>query len=212
VKSILGFGLILLGSAAAHAVESSDLAKCAAMPGDLDRLGCFDDLTRNAGLDRPQAVAVPEAVAKAGKWTVSRDKNPVDDSERVILRLEAESGTSRWNDPIVFIARCQSDDTEAYIVWSDYLGNDGDFRNEYKNVTVRIGSEQASTQRWTVSTDSKATFAPDWAGGLLKQMAGSDKFIAQVTPYNENPRTAIFDTTGMAQAMEPLMEVCGWTL
>lgn len=212
MKLLFGLSLAVLMTAPALSVEDQDLAKCAAMEGDLDRLGCFDDLVRDAGLDGPQPMPVEVSEGSTGKWDISRDKNPLDDTERVILRLVAESGTSRWNDRIVFIARCQSTETEAYIVWNDYLGNDGDYRREYKNVTVRVGAEQASTQRWTLSTDSKATFAPDWAGTLLKKMTAANAFIAQTTPYNESPVMAIFDTTGMEEAMRPLMEVCGWSL
>ena len=201
---------LLIGCVAAAAVEDKDLAACASLEGDLTRLSCFDSLVQSAGLDGPKPQ--PVANANPGKWQVSRDVNPMDDSERVVLHLTADSGRSQWDRPITFIARCQSNETEAYINWQDYLGNDGSIRGEYKNVTVRIGSEGATTERWGLSTDSEATFAPSWAGDLLKRMAGSDKFIAQVTPYNESPVTAIFDTTGMADALEPLMEVCGWSL
>jgi type VI secretion system protein VasI len=212
MRVAIGILAALLIATPASSVEDQDLAKCAVMAGDLDRLSCFDDLVRNAGLDAPQPQAVPETASNAGKWSVRRDKNPLDDSERVVLILRADSGESRFNGPIGFVARCQSNSTEAFINWGDYLGNDGTFRNEYKNVTVRIGDGQASTQRWDLSTDSKATFAPNWAGDLLKKMAGANKLVVQTTPYNENPVTAIFDTTGMADALAPLMEVCGWSL
>jgi TonB family protein len=41
-------------------------------------------------------------------------------------------------------------------------------------------------------------------------MAEAETFLAQVTPYNENPITAIFDTRGMAAALKPLAKTCGW--
>lgn len=210
MRVLLGLATCAVLTVSAAAIEDEAVAKCAVIEGDLDRLGCFDDLARDNNLDGPQPVAVGNA--SPGKWVVSRDKNPIDDSERVVIQLVADTGTSRWEGPISFIARCQSSETEAYINWGDYLGNDGNFQNEYKNVTVRVGSDQASTQRWTLSTDSKATFAPDWAGELLKKMAASNKFISQVTPYGESPRTAIFDTAGMTEALKPLSEVCGWKL
>ena len=39
----------------------------------------------------------------------------------------------------------------------------------------------------------------------------SDKLLAQVTPYNENPVTAIFNTRGMIEAIKPLRQTCHWT-
>ncbi len=208
---LLGAVILALSlSGVAIAVEEKDLAACASLEGDLTRLSCFDELVRAAALDGPQPQPVLNATP--GKWRVSKDINPMDDSERVVLRLTADSGNSKWDRPVTFVALCQSVETKAYIDWDDYLGNDGGVRNQFKNVTIRIGSEPATTQQWDLSTDSKATFAPGWAGNLLRRMASTDKFIAQVVPYNESPVTAIFDTAGMADALEPLMEVCEWSL
>jgi type VI secretion system protein VasI len=207
---ILSAALLPLTATVSLAAIENDLAKCAAISGDLERLQCFDDLAQAAGLDGPQPVAVH--TGDTGKWRVSQETNPIDDTHRVVLALVATEGKSRWGGDIVFIARCRSNETEAYISWGDYLGNDGDIYNEWKRVTVRVGGEKAREERWSLSTDSQATFAPTWAGNLLKQMASTTKFIAQVTPYNESPRTAIFDTTGMASALKPLAETCGWEL
>ncbi|XPP91702.1 hypothetical protein ACN08N_17410 [Photobacterium leiognathi subsp. mandapamensis] len=41
-------------------------------------------------------------------------------------------------------------------------------------------------------------------------MESSNKLIAQITPYNENPLTAIFDTKGLSNALAPLRETCNW--
>lgn len=207
--SLVALGVIIPSLALGQ--TDKDIATCAAMQGDLDRLSCFDDFAKSSGLDAPQPSKLD--VADTGKWDVRRSVNPIDDSARVILSLTADQGTSRWGDEITFIARCQSNSTEAYIIWHDYLGDDSrSIYNDYKNVTVRIGAATAEVQQWGLSTDNIATFAPSWAGSLLKRMAQSNSLIVQVTPYNESPVTAIFDTTGMQNALIPLMEECGWQL
>lgn len=151
--------------------------------------------------------------SSTGKWRVSEDSNPLDDTKTVMLMLDAEEGSSRYGDRVAFVARCRSNVTEAYIVWGDYLGNDSrSVYSDWKLVTIRIGDAPAEEQRWGLSTDSKATFSPDWAGTLLKSMATTDKFVARTVPYNESPVTAVFDTTGLAEALSPLMETCGWSL
>ncbi len=95
----------------------------------------------------------------------------------------------------------------------EYLGDDSDsVYGNWKYVTVRIGSQKAVKQRWGVSTDSKATFAPNWAGSLLKSMAKADTFLIQTTPYGESPVTAIFHTAGLQNALVPLAKACGWSL
>jgi type VI secretion system protein VasI len=204
----------LASSPAADAADTASIERqiaiCAAIDGALDRLECFDGIAAAAGLAGPQPQ--PTAIASAGKWQVHRDRNPIDDSERVVLHLTAESGHSSNGDIITFVARCQSNKTEAYINWNDYLGDDShDVYEDWKTVTIRVGDEKASRQQWAISTDNDATFAPN-AIGLLREMAVTDAFLAQVTPYNESPVTAIFDTTGMAAALASLAETCGWDL
>jgi type VI secretion system protein VasI len=34
--------------------------------------------------------------------------------------------------------------------------------------------------------------------------------VAQVTPYNENPITAIFDVRGLKKAIEPYNDILHW--
>jgi type VI secretion system protein VasI len=212
--SRLGLACLLFGCAAwpspAFAELSNEMAKCAVIAGDLARLECFDGVAATSGLNGPQPQ--PVQTDGVGQWSVSRTVNPIDDTETVILRLTATSGEARWGNPVTFVARCRSNSTEAYVIWGDYLGNDSDtFSSEFKEVIVRIGNQPAQTQRWGISTDKEATFAPSGAVDFLIKMAGSSSLVVQTTPYNENPTTAIFDTAGMSAALAPLADVCSWS-
>jgi type VI secretion system protein VasI len=216
-KKMTSFGVLVTGLVlVANTVRASDgieksLAKCAVINGELDRLGCYDNLAKRFGLAGPQEQK--PASTGLGKWRVSKKVNPIDDSVTVTAILDADSGLGRRGEEVFFVARCQSNETEAYIGWEDYVGDDSSSVYEnWKYVTVRIGDGDAEVQKWGVSTSKDATFAPNWAGTLLKKMAKSNKFIVQTTPYGENPVTAIFDTTGMMDALEPLAETCGWSL
>ena len=147
-----------------------------------------------------------------GKWRVSRSTNPIDDSPTVVLSLTADSGRSRFGNPVRFIARCQSNTTEAYAVWHDYVGDDSrDVYDEWKWVEVRVGGAPSERQRWGVSTDKQATFAPDWAGSLLKRMVGEERMVLQVTPCGESPVTAVFDIRGLETPLKELAETCNWS-
>jgi type VI secretion system protein VasI len=192
-----------------NAQDSRAVARCTAIDGDPARLSCFDDLARKLGLSRPQPRSVESA--GMGKWQIAHDRNPVDDTERVVIALFADKGPSRLGTPVTLVGRCQSNKTEAYIDWGTHLGNDS-YRGyaDWKYVTTRIGTGKAQKEQWPTSADKKTTFAPQQLGKLLKEMAGANSFLAQVTPYNESPITAIFDTTGMAAALAPLAKVCGW--
>ncbi|KZY40881.1 hypothetical protein A3731_12500 [Roseovarius sp. HI0049] len=150
--------------------------------------------------------------ADPGFWRVRKSINPIDDTNTVTLMLDAEIGMSRYGDPITFVARCKSNRTEAYVVWNEYLGDDSrDVYSKWKNVTVRIGKHRARQERWGVSTDSQATFAPDWAGTMLKQLLDENRLVLQTIPYGESPKTAIFDISGLRSVLGELAGECGWS-
>ncbi|MGU3237515.1 hypothetical protein FA893_07430 [Photobacterium damselae subsp. piscicida] len=137
-----------------------------------------------------------------GKWDVRSTLNPIDDSKTVTLSLSADSGKGRWGDRISLIIRCKSNKTDLYINWNDFLGSEA-------SVLTRIGNAKASTAYWPLSTDKKATFK-NQPIPFIKKMMKSNKMVAQVTPYNENPVTAVFDTKGLNAAIFSLRETCHW--
>ena len=194
--------LILLTPVSSLASSDKELAKCAIKKGDLERLACFDSVTKRLGLNGPQSK--PVNVTGNGKWAVSAKENPIDDSRTATLILDADSGKSKWAKPIGLIIRCQSNETKLYISWQDYLGSEA-------YVLTRIGSNKAKTKRWSLSTDSRATFYPGTPIQFIKKMTTSNKLVSQVTPYNENPITAIFDTTGLKNAIKTVQETCNWS-
>jgi type VI secretion system protein VasI len=83
------------------------------------------------------------------------------------------------------------------------LGHDRLHRQPYTP-----GTSAASQQQWGLSTDKKATFYPRNSFQLIEELTRVDKFVAQVTPYNESPVTALFDVSGLADAAGPFFETC----
>lgn len=147
-----------------------------------------------------------------GKWVIDSSTNPLDDSKTSTATLAADEGTSRFNGPVRFVARCQSNQTEVYVVWHEYLGDDSrSVYDEYKMVDVRVGDAESSSQQWGISTDKQATFAPA-SIDLLRQMAKQKRLVMQTTPYNESPITAVFDLTGAKAAIGEVAKTCNWEL
>lgn len=181
-------------------LNEKEYARFAIVEGDLARLECFDGLAVSKKLNGRQNQSIP--IAGEGKWKVSVDVNPIDDSKTATLILNADSGKNKWGKPVYLVARCKSNTTDLYIGWNDYLGRDA-------SVLTRVGTNKAVTQRWGMSTDKKATFH-NKPVPLLKEMLGSSKLVAQVTPYNESPVTAIFDIAGLKNAIKPLRGTCSW--
>jgi hypothetical protein len=140
-----------------------------------------------------------------GDWVNSVDKNPLDDSTTVVSYLQSVSGQSAWGKKVVFVARCKSNKTEAYIKWGDYLGSDGSM------VQVRVGKSKTLNQWMSHSTDSNATFVSQPIK-LLRNIVKDDtnKLVLQTTPYNESPIVAVFDTTGAKESLSKLASTCNW--
>lgn len=200
LTNYFGLVLILFVTNSMAEVPEKKFAACAVIDGDLARLDCFDKLARASKLSGPQTI--PTTVEGTGKWKVRSSTNPIDDSRTDTLILVADSGAARFGESITIVIRCQSNKTDMYINWNDYLGSEA-------NVLTRIGSSKAQTSAWLMSTDSQSTFRSRPIP-FIKEMMGANKLVAQVTPYNENPSTAMFDTSGLANAIKPLRENCNW--
>jgi type VI secretion system protein VasI len=157
--------------------------------------------TLNQNLDWPQIQ--PTSNRDKGKWKVSVETNPSDDSTTDFLILTADSGTSNFGQPTSLEVQCKSNKTKLYINWKSFLGSKA-------SVLTRIGSEKAQTKDWELSTDSQSSLFPGDTISFLKKIMASDKLLAQVSPYIGNPITAIFDTRGINNAIKPIRETCGW--
>jgi type VI secretion system protein VasI len=152
-----------------------------------------------------------------GKWVFSRKTDPIDDSTITAFILYSDSGKSVFGEPIRLVLRHQSGKKKGktcfYINWYDYLGGDSIF------VKYRLGTGKAKNGYWAISTDNTATF---YSTGFLnvpsskhsiefiRELMAVDRFVAQVTPYNENPITAVFDVRGLKNAVENFNNTLHW--
>lgn len=171
---------------------------------------CYADLKTPEEKAKDAAEEASRAVN--GEWTVTEDVNPLDDSKTTYATLESGEGSNAGGIGVMLVVRCQSNKTELLVDWNDYLGDDSrDVYNKWKRVTVRVGSEPAKTERWGVSTDNEATFAPS-AVALAKALAKADRLVLETIPYGENPSMAVFPLTGAGNALKGVAANCGWTL
>lgn len=184
---------------------ASGLNECTKLSNDLQRLVCFDALAAAQPLaSAAPATATPPTV---GNWQIIQETNPMDDSQTVILVLpETGTGDSLGRKAELYL-RCRSSKIEAFISWQDYLASDGGYNTDAKDVTLRWDSEVPGTQSLNTSTDSTSTFlsAPT---SFYKILLERKKLVAQVVPYNQGPRTAVFDLPGLQQIAEPLRKAC----
>jgi len=162
---------------------------------------------------------ITEGTTSTGKWICSRGKNPIDDTEIISFVLYSDSGKSIFGKSIRLVLRYQSGKkggkSDLYINWYDYLSG------SMTSVTYRFGTEKALTGYWAISADKTATFYLKSSSFLgipsskdtikfIKKFMESNQFVARVTPYNENPVTAIFDIRGLRNAIEQFNDTLQW--
>lgn len=185
--------LVLISGMSQHAM-AADASHCLKIEDPDARLGCYD-------MEYGKTSSTEQT---AGDWVSHTETNPLDDSSTVLLVLESESGTNRRRQSVKLAIRCKSNTTDMWIIWGDYLGND------MPSVTTRLGQEDAKTDRWSLSTNNTSTFYPGSPIGLLKEMMSETRYVAQITPYNESPITAVFNISGLEEAIGPLRKTCNW--
>jgi len=145
--------------------------------------------------------------ATAGKWVRHVSIDPFDDTRTILLSLEADSGESTWGDPVRLNVRLKQGELEVFINWHEYLG--GGFDNSGHLVAFRLGFDDPLVSTWNYSTDHDTTFYRRYGGpnvcGFILQLAQADRFVAETTPYMEDPITAVFDVRGLAHYLPELL-------
>lgn len=200
-NGIVAVMLLLIPLVSNAAIDEKQVALCASMKGSVERLACYDAIADANDL-APKTVST--TTAGKGKWSTSTSTDPLTDKSIYIAMLDATSGRGRYGDGIDLVVRCSKGETDFYINWASFLGTDS------TSVTHRIGRAKAVKSSWLLSTDNKSTFFPGSPISALKAMISSDSFVANVTPYNENPVTATFDTTGAGEALKEIRTACKW--
>jgi type VI secretion system protein VasI len=140
----------------------------------------------------------------SGKWNVSTDINPLDDSQTTYLRLEADSGSGKYGKPIYLTIRDKSGSVDLFINWDSYISSSD------SNVVTRVGKSKSRSTNWNISTSNTATFYRGNPSNFINELLQADKVVFQITPYNANTVTAIFDIRGLPNIIDPIMKSKGW--
>lgn len=146
-----------------------------------------------------------------GKWQLSEKVDPMTDQKVVRVYQQAEG-----SDVILSIA-CSKQNAWVHVLWEDFLGGRR-IKNvlstqgeefEIKNVTYRVGDSQPITQEMAVLNDRKTTQFGDVVS-FIEQVRTSNRLVLQTQPYNENPKTVVFDTTGLTNILTAKRPECDW--
>jgi len=139
-----------------------------------------------------------------GDWITEIKIDPLTDKNIYLASLIASSEKNQWGRDVVLFVRCSNGKTEMFINWGLLVG----FFDEQK-VTYRVDKENAKSTNWVLSTDKHGTFLSN-PMPVLRRLYCSNSFVANTTPLNSNPITAIFNTEGADQALADIRKACNW--
>jgi len=146
-----------------------------------------------------------------GKWRLMEKVDPMTDQKVIRVYQQAEG-----SDVILSIA-CSKENAWVLVLWEDFLGGQR-IKNvlstqgeqfELKNVTYRIGDRQPVTEEMLVLDDRTTTQVGE-AGRFIEQVRTANRLVMQTQPYNENPMTVVFDTTGLTEILNAKRPECDW--
>lgn len=166
---------------------------------DLDPLAPFRSRPAVASLADPLS-------SPTGRWQVQQSVSPIDDSREVVAVLPQDGVGGN----VRLVVWCSDGFTRAYIKWGAYLGEDKFHGSNSKEVTLRSGSEPATTQTLYLSSDGTGTELPGTNSEFLQDLVQHERFAAEIIPYRSGPLTAAFALRGMRETFEPLAATCGW--
>lgn len=192
----------LLAALLATAVPASGAAQemevvriCASIAHETSRLSCFDRLVETMGV----STAGPEG----NLWMVEFTVDPLTDERTARASLPALQGTGVEGDPIQLLVQCREGRTDVILDWGHYLPNQ-------QEVALRLDSDEPQRTFWEPDRNSTQARYRSESVALARALAVRRRLVARVSPPRRDAITAIFDLTGMSDAIVPVGEACGW--
>lgn len=187
---------------------------CAAIASNIERLECYDQASKEAGV-----ADVSEKSGDKGKtgsqanpyggWQIDVRKSLMDDSDIVLLRLNAEQTIKGaygiHGRPALFIA-CNEGEVSLWIRFGSYVT---DFYSGGQ-VSYRLDEAEVRQVEMRESHDQKALGL--W-GGLesllfIREIADAKRLVVRAMPRIGYQVTISFDLTGIDLALKPLEKAC----
>lgn len=155
----------------------------------------------------PPPIATETPLPKIGKWELGSDVSALDDTTSHFIFLEAETSVNAWLDnPIpALVIRCENRQYDVYIFADSQLESTLD---DEVFTRVRYGDNSPVNLTMSESTTGEAMFFPD-GETAVRNLLPVNRLVVGYTPFNANPVEAVFDLTGIEEAIQPLFDACG---
>ena len=136
------------------------------------------------------------AAKPAGKWEISTENDPINNTQKILLSLDAHGGGD--NAPILYV-RKTGDTIEVFIVYPGLP----EIKADHADVTTRWDSAKPVTREWGIGLDGRTVFChflPEFFDGLMKNR----KLTATLQRAGKPPLTSVFDLEGFTEAVKSL--------
>lgn len=148
-------------------------------------------------------VAAETTLQSFGKWQVS--PMPSAGEESLALSLKAEKAVKGWMKTSVPVLTIQCTSGRAALYVETGMALEVTMVDQ-QIVQLRLDDNKPFTQRWREVTN--ATVSAREATTLIKQLAQSQKFIFEFTPFSSAPAQAEFAVAGLSAYLPRLAKAC----
>jgi type VI secretion system protein VasI len=159
----------------------------------------------------PTEPAKRKPAPATGGWVVSKSVSKMDDSQTVVLKLQASSPISGWPAKRVMptlLLRCQEAEVSAFVNVGMRANVEAE-NLEGATVVVRFDKEPAKEFKLGHSTDGEALFFQD-AEAVIFRMMRHETMLFRFTPFNSSPQETSFNLRGLRAVIKPLETACDW--
>lgn len=181
----------------AYANNFYKIIECRKIENRDERLKCYDSIEKS-NIDNDLKNV------NNTNWIVKEEFSKLDNTKKVIFinnsinKLPNQIGILETGSLII---RCDNKNTEVFITWPSYLGN------EAINIEYKIGDGKITKSKWNNSVDGKAVFV-DEPFGLINGLFDKDNLVIRLSPYGRNSEELEFNLNGINDLLGKIAEHC----
>jgi hypothetical protein len=154
----------------------------------------------------PVSSATPASDVGTGAWIIGPvEVDPMTDDRRAQVSVTAQSGAFYDGEPYTLVIACDDGSTQLTVTWLWDLGPE-----RLIDVDTRVGDGEVTREPWFNS--GQATSFGGAESRFIESLFGETELALRVDVPGESlgEATAVFDITGIENAVAVVREECGW--
>lgn len=178
---------------------------CARLADPAARLACFDQEFPDAMLHPPQT--------ETGLWRLESTPSVIAGRTDHSISLASQSVIQcRFAEPrpVQLRIRCIANVTSVSLETGCYMAS-AQYRDD-GDVSIQLDDGEARRIRMSSGADGRSLGL--WSGTaaipLVRELLGKSALSVRMTPYADDPVSAVFDLRGIDQAISAARTECGW--